>query len=194
MKNYIFSQFKIGFLSLLFFTILTGLIYPLLMTGLAQLLFSIQANGSFIINHQNTVGSEFIGQYFSDPKYFWGRPSATSPYSYNALASSGSNLGPTNPALISAVKTEIEKLHAANPDNSDPIPIELLTQSGSGLDPHISYEAAQYQASRIAKIRNVPLNHIKQLIEKMIEKRQFGFLGEPRINVLKLNLALDEEV
>jgi K+-transporting ATPase ATPase C chain len=173
-------------------TILTGVIYPLAVTGLAQLAFPHQANGSLILDQQGKpIGSELIGQAFSDPKYFWGRPSATSPYPYNAAASSGSNLGPTNPALVDIVKGKIQALRDADPGNKTPVPADLVTASGSGLDPHISPAAAEYQANRIASTRKIPAAEIRALIEQHTESRYWGLLGEPRVNVLKLNLALD---
>jgi K+-transporting ATPase ATPase C chain len=167
-------------------------VYPLTVTGLAQLVFPQQANGSLIVRDGKVIGSELIGQYFDDPKYFWGRPSATSPFPYNAAASSGSNLGPTNPALIEAVKIRVAALRAADPDNEAPVPVDLVTASGSGLDPHITPAAALYQAHRVARLRGLEENQVKDLVARSTEGRQFGFLGEPRVNVLKLNLALDE--
>ena len=173
-------------------TVLTGVIYPGVVTGLAQLLFPYQANGSLITdNGGKTRGSSLIGQPFSSPGHFWGRPSATGPFPYNASASSGSNLGPTNPALVNAVKTRIEALKAADPDNKAPISVDLITASGSGLDPHISPAAADYQINRVAKARNMKLEKLRALVDANTESRQWGFLGEPRVNVLTLNLALD---
>jgi K+-transporting ATPase ATPase C chain len=177
---------------LLVLTLLTGVVYPLTVTGLAQLVFPQQANGSLIVRDGKVIGSELIGQHFDDPKYFWGRPSATSPFPYNAAASSGSNLGPTNPALIDAVKIRVAALRAADPDNEAPVPVDLVTASGSGLDPHITPAAALYQAHRVARLRGLEENQVKDLVARSTEGRQFGFLGEPRVNVLKLNLALDE--
>ena len=176
---------------LLVFTLLTGVVYPLTVTGLAQLVFPHQANGSLIVRDGKVIGSELIGQYVDDPKYFWGRPSATSPFPYNAAASSGSNLGPTNPALLDAVKIRVAALRAADPDNEAPVPVDLVTASGSGLDPHITPAAALYQAHRVARLRGLEENQVKDLVARSTEGRQFGFLGEPRVNVLKLNLALD---
>jgi len=185
------THFKTGFLVLVFFTLITGFLYPFLMTGLAQALFPSKADGSPLVKNQTVVGFELIGQSFDDPKYFWGRPSATLPYPYNALSSMGSNLSPTNVDFINAVKKRIEMLHKVDPQNDAPIPIELVTASGSGLDPHISVNAAFYQIPRIARVRHLTQDFVKNLVTPFIEKRQFGILGEPRINVLKLNLALD---
>jgi K+-transporting ATPase ATPase C chain len=155
-------------------------------------IFPNQANGSLLTDGKGKViGSEFIGQSFNDPKYFWGRPSATSPNAYNAAASSGSNLGTNNPALIDAVKGRIETLKAVDADNKAPIPVDLITASGSGLDPHISVAAVNYQINRVAKTRHIHAKKLRELIEEHTESRQLGFLGEPRVNVLKLNLALD---
>lgn len=172
-------------------SVLTGIIYPLLITGIAQLLFPKQANGSLIMQKQKIIGSELLGQSFQDPKYFWGRPSATKPYPYNAAASSASNLGPSNLELQEKVKDRVQQLQQAYPMNPLNIPIDLVTSSGSGLDPHISLESALYQVGRVAKIRNISEEQLKVLINKYLEKRQLGFLGRERINVLKLNLALD---
>ncbi len=170
-------------------TIITGVIYPLFVTGISQVLFSDQANGSLIIVDGKAVGSELIGQQFDDPKYFWGRLSAAG---YNAAASSGSNYGPMNPALVDAVQMRIDALRAADPKNTLPIPVDLVTASASGLDPHISVAAALYQVSRVAAARGLSEADVQSLVEKHTEGRQFGFLGEPRVNVLLLNLALDE--
>lgn len=176
-------------------TVLTGVIYPAVVTGLAQLLFPNQANGSLMMDSDGkTTGSGLIGQPFSSPDHFWGRPSATGPFPYNAGASSGSNLGPTNPALVDAVKTRIEALKAADPDNKAPVPVDLITASGSGLDPHISPAAAEYQINRVAKVRNINLEKLRALIDANTESRQWWLFGEPRVNVLKLNLALDRLV
>jgi K+-transporting ATPase ATPase C chain len=174
-------------------TLLTGAIYPAVVTAFAQVLFPKQANGSLIRNDQGkAVGSELIGQAFSDPKYFWGRPSATSPHPYDAGASGGSNLGPTNPVLVDTVKARIETLRAADPDNRMPVPVDLVTASGSGLDPHISPAAAEYQIMRIAKARHIDANALRALVANHTEKRQWLIFGEPRVNVLRLNLALRE--
>ena len=171
------SQLKPAILILFFMTIITGLIYPLTVTGIAQLVFPNQANG--------------IGQPFDDPKYFWGRPSATAPYPYNAAASSGSNLGPTNPALVDEVKARVQALHDADSGNTAPIPVDLATSSGSGLDPNISIAAALYQVPRVARARGLSEDTVRSRVEQFIEDRQFGILGEPRVNVVRLNLALD---
>ena len=172
-------------------TALTGVAYPLVVTGIGQVAFPEQAAGSLILRDGKPVGSSLIGQNFSDPKYVWGRPSATGPMPNNASASSGSNQGPLSPALTDAVKGRIEALRAADPGNMAPVPVDLVTASGSGLDPHISVAGAQFQAARVAKARNLPLPQVQQIIEKHTEGRLFGILGEPRVNVLQLNLALD---
>jgi K+-transporting ATPase ATPase C chain len=185
------AQIRPALMAILIFTLVTGVFYPLVVTGVAQLVFPRQANGSLIVRNGQAVGSDLIGQQFDDPKYFWGRPSATSPFPYNAAASSGSNLGPGNPALLDAVQARIADLKAADPTNTQPIPVDLVTASGSGLDPHISVAAALYQLPRVARERNMSEADVRALIEQYTEGRQFGFLGEPRVNVLKLNLALD---
>jgi K+-transporting ATPase ATPase C chain len=172
-------------------TLLTGIAYPLVVTGIGQLAFPEQAAGSLIVREGQPVGSSLIGQNFSDPKYIWGRPSATSPQAYNASNSSGSNQGPLNPALTDAVKGRIEALRAADAGNTAAVPVDLVTASASGLDPHISVAGAQYQAARVAKARHMPLTQVQQLIVAYTEGQIFGFLGEPRVNVLRLNLALD---
>ena len=177
--------------SLILFTILTGLVYPLAVTAIAQALFSHRANGSLIVHNGKTVGSALIGQPFEDPRYFWGRLSATAPFAYNAAASSGSNLGPTNEALQKIVQSRVEMLRAADPGNEAPIPVDLVTASGSGLDPHISPAAALYQIRRVARTRGLDKDTIRRLVEHHTEDRQFAILGEPRVNVLNLNLALD---
>lgn len=169
---------------------LTGIVYPLAVTGVAQTLFPAKANGSLLSQNGRVVGSELIGQNFSDPKNFWGRLSATAPMPYNAAASSGSNFGPLNPALTEAAKARLDLLKAADPENALPVPVDLVTASASGLDPHISAAAAYYQAARVARLRGVPLAHIEALIAQRVETPLWGVLGEPRVNVLKLNLAL----
>jgi len=186
------TQIRPALMAILIFTLITGVIYPLLVTGVAQLVFPRQANGSLIIVNGQAVGSDLIGQAFDDPKYFWGRLSATSPFPYNAAASSGSNLGPSNPALLEAVKARIAALKAADPANTQPIPVDLVTASGSGLDPDISVAAALYQVPRVARARGMSEAVVITLVNQYKEGRQFGFLGEARVNVLKLNLALDE--
>jgi K+-transporting ATPase ATPase C chain len=173
-------------------SVLTGLVYPFATTGLSKLVFPHQANGSLIEKDGKVVGSEWIGQAFSSPQYFWGRPSATSPMAYNAAASSGSNLGPTNSALADAVKGRVDALHQADPDNHALIPVDLISASGSGLDPHISPAAAQYQAPRVARLRNLPLADVQKMIDANTSRPTLGLLGEPVVNVLQLNLALDE--
>jgi K+-transporting ATPase ATPase C chain len=173
-------------------TLICGVVYPYAIAGIGQLAFHNQANGSLVTRDGQTIGSTLIGQAFSSPLYFWGRPSATTPMPNNGTASGGSNLGPTNPALIDAVKSRINALKAADPSNTAPIPIDLVTASASGLDPEISMAAAYYQASRIAQVRKVPVETIRNLIEQYREQQYFGFFGEPRVNVLQLNLALDQ--
>lgn len=186
------SQLRPAIVSYLAFTIITGLFYPLAVTGIAQVVFPQQANGSLIMKDGKPVGSALIGQPFDDPRYFWGRLSATDPFPYNAAASSGSNLGPTNPALIEEVKARIDALHAADPQNTQPIPVDLVTSSGSGLDPDISVAAALYQVPRVARARGMIQAQVRALVGQFTADRQFGILGEPRVNVLELNLALDE--
>lgn len=176
---------------LLSLTLITGLLYPLAVTGLAQLFFPFQANGSLVIREGRPVGSSLIGQPFDDPAFFWGRPSATAPFPYNAAASGGSNLGPTNPALIRAVQARVAALQAADPGNRAPVPVDLVTASASGLDPHISPAAAVYQVPRIARLRGMEEAALRQLVARHTEGRQWDVLGEPRVNVLLLNLDLD---
>lgn len=171
-------------------TLVTGLAYPLLVTGVAQTVFPSQAAGSIVMQGGKPVGSSLIGQNFADPKNFWGRPSATSPQPYNAAASSGSNQGPLNPALTDAVKGRIEALRAADPGNKAAVPVDLVTASASGLDPHISPAAARYQAGRVARARGLPLDKVQALVDQQVETPLLGLLGEPRVNVLQLNLAL----
>ena len=186
------SYLKPAAMLLLLLTLITGAVYPALVTVLAQLWFSDQANGSLISNDRGQlIGSALIGQNFTDPGHFWGRPSATTPYPYNAAASSGSNLGPTNPALSAAVADRIAALKAVDPGNPAPLPADLVTASASGLDPHISIAAAQYQLQRVAKARHLSGDQLQSLVNAHIEKRQWGVFGEPRVNVLQLNLALD---
>jgi potassium-transporting ATPase KdpC subunit len=180
-----------SFVLLLLMTVITGVLYPLAATGLAQLIFPQQASGSLIVRNGKPVGSVLIGQSFTDPKYFWGRPSATAPNAYNAGASSGSNLGPTNPALTEAVKQRIAALRAADPGNQALVPVDLVTASGSGLDPEISPAAAQYQLARVARVRGLDPARVQALVNACTRGRQFGLLGEPRVNVLQLNLVLD---
>ena len=185
------TQLRPALASLLSLTILTGLLYPLAVTGIAHLLFPAQADGSLIVEEGRIIGSALIGQPFDDPKYFWGRPSATSPFPYNAAASSGSNLGPTNPALLTAVLARIAALKAADPGNVLPVPVDLVTASGSGLDPHISPAAADVQMRRVARARGVDESAVRQFVISHTEGRQFGILGEPAVNVLRLNQALE---
>ena len=186
-----FRQLRPVLMIFLLLTVVTGIIYPLLVTGVAQLGFPEKANGSLIRGDGGYAGSELIGQPFDDPKYFWGRLSATPDFPYNSSSSSGSNLGPSNPALVEAVKTRLEALRKADPGNALPVPVDLVTSSGSGLDPHISPAAALYQAPRVARVRGLPEDRVLRLVDRFTEPRQWGFLGEPRVNVLKLNLALD---
>ena len=189
------SQLRPAIVSLALLILVTGVVYPLVVTGVAQVVFHRQANGSLIEQDGKVVGSELIGQAFDDPGYFWGRPSATGPFPYNAAASSGSNLGPSNDALTEAVQARIDALRAADQalgiDNTGSIPVDLVTASGSGLDPHISAAAAEYQAARVARARGLDVEQMRLLVAEHTEGRQLGFLGEPRVNVLKLNLALD---
>jgi potassium-transporting ATPase KdpC subunit len=192
------SQLRPALVALGIFTILTGLVYPLAVTGLAQVIFPSQANGSLIVRNGQPVGSALIGQSFDDPKYFWGRLSATSPAPYTAFngdkltGSSGSNYGPLNPALLEAVQTRIKALQEADPTNTAPIPVDLVTASGSGLDPHMSPAAAAYQVGRVAQARGLRADAVRQLVAQHTEGRTLGLLGEPRVNVLALNLALDD--
>jgi potassium-transporting ATPase KdpC subunit len=185
------AQIRPALMALLIFTVLTGLLYPLVVTGIAQLVFPHQANGSLIVKNGQTVGSSLIGQQFTDPKYFWGRLSATGPYPYNASSSSGSNLGPTNPALMDEARARIAALKAADPSNTQPIPVDLVTSSGSGLDPDISVAAALYQLPRVARLRGLSQSAVLALVNQSTQGRTLGFLGEPTVNVLQLNLALD---
>ena len=185
------AQLRPAFLMLALLTILTGLAYPLGFTAFAQLLFPAQANGSLIIDQGRAVGSTLIGQPFDDPRYFWGRLSATGPAPYNAAASSGSNLGPLSDALRDAAKARVDALRDADPGNLAPIPVDLVTASASGLDPHVSPAAARYQAARVARVRGISRAEVEALVDRYTEGRQLGILGEPRVNVLRLNRALD---
>ena len=172
---------------------LTGIVYPLAVTGVAQAVFPAQAAGSLVVRDGVTVGSTLIGQNFSDPKHFWGRPSATAPMPYNGAASGGANQGPLNPALADAVKGRIEALRAADPGSTVPVPVDLVTASASGLDPDISPAAAHYQAARVARLRNLPIGQVEQLIDDHTDAPLWGLLGGARVNVLVLNLALDAQ-
>ncbi len=176
----------------LLLTLLTGVVYPLLVTLIAQAVFPRQANGSIVERDGKPVGSELIGQQFDDPRYFWSRPSKTDPVPYNAASSNGSNLGPTNPDHLKAVRERIEAIRKAHPEQTGPVPIDLVTASASGLDPHISPAAAEYQVWRVAKARGLSEDRVRQLVTASTEGRKLGLLGEPRVNVLRLNLALDE--
>jgi len=187
MKNILRPAFVVFFV----LTLVTGIAYPLVATGLAQALLPAQAGGSLITRDGKPVGSALIGQNFSEPKHFWGRPSATSPMAYNAAASSGSNQGPLNPALTDAVKGRVEALRAADPGNTAPVPVDLVTASASGLDPHISPAAARYQVARVARARGLPVSSVQSLVDEQVEGPLWGLLGESRVNVLRLNLALD---
>jgi K+-transporting ATPase ATPase C chain len=190
------AQLRAAVVSLALFTVLTGIAYPLLVTGIAQAAFPSQANGSVIVRDGKPVGSRLIGQSFDSPRYFWGRLSATAdangkPLAYNAGASAASNLGPTNPALADEVKGRIDALAAADPGNVSPVPVDLVTSSGSGLDPDISPAAALYQVGRVARTRNLDVARVRALVAERTQDRSLGILGEPRVNVLELNLALD---
>jgi potassium-transporting ATPase KdpC subunit len=176
---------------LLILAALTGIVYPLFITGIGRAFFHGKAEGSLIVQDGRVAGSKLIGQPFSDPRYFWSRPSATSPFPYNAAASTGSNLGPTNPALLKAIADRIAALRTADPGNNAPVPIDLVTASGSGLDPNISPAAAEYQVARVARSRGISADTVSSLVAKYTSGRQLGFLGESRVNVLELNLALD---
>lgn len=187
----IWRQLGIAVVVLVVFSVIAGIIYPLVVTGIAQAAFHHQANGSLIESDGQPLGSDLIGQPFSDPKYFWGRLSATKPVPYSADASAGSNYGPLNPALRQAIEERIAALRAVDPENTDPVPIDLVTFSASGLDPHISVAAASYQAARVARYRDLSMDQVMALIRRYTSGRQLGFLGEQRVNVLELNLALD---
>jgi len=186
------ALFRPALVLFLIMTLLTGVVYPFAVTGLSQILFRDQAAGSLALKDGQPVGSRVIGQSFSDPKYFWSRPSATSPQPYNAIASSASNLGPLNPALTDAVKSRIEVLKTADPTNTRPVPVDLVTASASGLDPDISIAAAYYQTARVARVRGLDPVAVRKLIASHAQGSLLGLVGEPRINVLELNLALDE--
>jgi K+-transporting ATPase ATPase C chain len=185
------EHFRPAIVLLALLTAVTGVVYPLLVTGIARVVFPLQANGSLIQHDGKLVGSRLIGQTFDDPRYFWSRPSATAPHPYNASASSGSNLGPLNPAMLSIARTRAEALRNADPGNGAPIPVDLVTASASGLDPDVTPAAALYQVSRVAHARGIDPALVRHLVEGHIQGRQFGLLGEPRVNVLELNLALD---
>lgn len=186
------KQMKTALMLFFILTIITGIIYPLIVTGIAQLFFPKKANGSLIIKNKKVIGSKLIGQSFTDSGYFWGRPSETSPFPYNPKSSSGSNLAPFNPEYLKTIQARIDTIQKANPDMQTRIPADLVTASGSGLDPHISPEAALYQVSRIAKARNLSPQSIRDLINLHVKPRSWYILGEATINVLELNLALDE--
>jgi potassium-transporting ATPase KdpC subunit len=186
------KHLRVSIIVLLSMTVLTGILYPIAVTGIAQLVFPGKANGSMIIRDGRKMGSELIGQPFSDPKYFWSRPSATAPFQYNASSSIGSNYGPMNPALIDAVKKRIQELKDADPQNTRPIPVDLVTASGSGLDSHISIAAAEYQIDRVARVRKLNTSRVTEMVIQNTGGRLLGFIGEPRVNVLMLNLALDK--
>jgi len=182
---------RAAFMLFVLLTVLTGLVYPLVVTAIAQLAFPDRAAGSLVMRGGHPVGSTLIGQSFADPGHFWGRPSATTPQPYNGVGSAGSNLGPLNPALVDAVKQRVAALHAADPGNTAPVPVDLVTASASGLDPEESVAAASYQAARVARARGLPEAQVRALIAAHTEGRLLGVLGEPRVNVLELNLALD---
>lgn len=185
------KELRAALMVFLALTVVTGVIYPLAVTGIAQGFFARQANGSLIVREGHVVGSELIGQSFADPGHFWGRPSATGPFAYNAGSSSGSNFGPLNPSLAAAVKGRIDALRAADPGAATPVPVDLVTASASGLDPHVSPAAAEYQVARVARARGLAPEAVRALVLRHTESRQFGVLGEPRVNVLELNLELD---
>ena len=192
LKNMMLQSLRPALVLFVILTIITGVAYPLITTGIGQLLLPKEASGSLIEKDGKVIGSTLIGQNFTEPQYFWGRPSATGPYPNNAASSSGSNLGPLNPALAEAVKNRVAALKAADPDNTLPIPVDLVTTSASGLDPHISPAAALYQVGRVAKARGLSAESVEKLVGESIEGRQWGVLGEPRVNVLLLNVALDK--
>jgi K+-transporting ATPase ATPase C chain len=186
------KHLRASIIVLLSMTVLTGILYPLAVTGIAQIFFPKKANGSMIVQNGKKLGSELIGQPFNDPKYFWGRLSATVSIPYNGAASAGSNYGPMNPAFLDAARKRIQDLKNADPQNIQPIPVDLVTASGSGLDPHISVAAAAYQVSRVARTRGLNVSDVQLLMDRNTDGKLLGFLGEPRVNVLKLNLALDQ--
>jgi K+-transporting ATPase ATPase C chain len=188
------SELRPAWVVFVLLTVLTGVVYPLVVTGVAQAAFGDKANGSLIAADGRTVGSRLLGQTFSSPKYFWGRPSATSPQPNNGAVSSGSNQGPLNPALATAVRDRISALRAVDPGNEAPVPVDLVTASASGLDPHISPAAAGYQAGRVARARNVAPDEVRKLVQQATEGRTLGIFGEPRVNVLELNLSLDAQL
>jgi K+-transporting ATPase ATPase C chain len=185
------TQLRSSLITLAILTVICGVAYPLLVTGMAQFLLPHQANGSLIVVEGKVIGSELIGQPFDDTRYFWGRPSATTPFPYNAAASTGSNFGPLNPAWLTVVQARIQALRAADPDGRRPVPVDLVTASGSGLDPQISPAAADYQVARVARARGLDEAVVRQLVSRYTWQRQLGLLGEARVNVLELNLALD---
>ncbi|HEY7640166.1 MAG TPA: potassium-transporting ATPase subunit KdpC [Steroidobacteraceae bacterium] len=188
------SELRPAWVLFVLLTVLTGIVYPLVVTGVAQAAFGARANGSLITSGGRVIGSELIGQPFSSPKYFWSRPSATSPQPYNGGGSSGSNQGPLNPGLATAVKERIAALRAVDPGNSSAVPVDLVTASASGLDPHISPAAAEYQVARVARQRGVSPDAVRKLVRQATAGRTFGILGEPRVNVLELNLSLDTQL
>ena len=185
------AHLRVASLMLLVFTALLGVVYPAVVTGISAVVFPHRATGSLLVRNGKVAGSELIGQPFTDPRYFWSRPSATVPFPYNAAASTGSNLGPSNPALSAAVAARVAALRAADPGNTAPVPVDLVTTSGSGLDPLISPAAAEYQVARVARARGFPEAAVRDLVHRCTEPRQLGLLGEVRVHVLRLNLALD---
>ena len=187
------EQIRPAILLFIILSVITGILYPLFVTGIAQFIFHYEANGSLIYRNGKSVGSSLIGQPFDDPKYFWGRLSATSPVSFNAAASSGSNLGPSNPALLDAVKARIKALKDVDPNNKNSIPVDLVTSSASGLDPHISLAAAFYQIPRVARMRGLPQDVVRKIVNQYARGRFLGVIGEPVVNVLEVNLALDAQ-
>lgn len=189
----LYNNFRPALVFLGLFTLLTGVLYPLLVTAVAQSVFPHQASGSLLEQEGVVVGSSLIGQPFDDPAYFWGRPSMTQPYAYNAAASAGSTLAPSNPALTERIAARISALEAAHPASTQPIPVDLVTASGSGLDPHITLAAVEYQLERVARVRGMDTAVVRQLVTEHTENRTFGLLGEPRVNVFLLNLALDAQ-